>query len=70
MRAGTSAGRALHMGTGRWRKSSYSGSQSACVEVGSLAKRVDVRDSKDQTEVLCFRREQWRTFLAEIKYSD
>lgn len=57
------------MVTGRWRKSSYSGSQSACVEVGALAMRVDVRDSKDQTEVLCFRREQWRTFLAEIKYS-
>ncbi|WP_308011244.1 MULTISPECIES: DUF397 domain-containing protein [Saccharopolyspora] len=40
------------------------------MEVGSIAMRVDVRDSKDQSAVLCFRRDQWRTFLAEIKYSD
>ncbi|WP_412809978.1 DUF397 domain-containing protein [Saccharopolyspora sp. MS10] len=58
------------MGKGKWRKSSYSASQSACVEVGSLAMRVDVRDSKDRSAVLRFQPEQWRTFVAELKHSD
>ena len=56
------------MGGGkRWRKSSYSGSQSACVEVGGVAAVVGVRDSKDPSAVLRFRREQWRSFVADLK---
>ncbi|MBK0865777.1 MAG: DUF397 domain-containing protein [Saccharopolyspora sp.] len=56
------------MGGGkRWRKSSYSGSQSACVEVGGVAAVVRVRDSKDRSAVLRFRREQWRSFVADLK---
>ncbi|MFR9728662.1 DUF397 domain-containing protein [Saccharopolyspora sp. MS10] len=40
------------------------------MEVGSLAMRVDVRDSKDRSAVLRFQPEQWRTFVAELKHSD
>jgi hypothetical protein len=32
-----------------WRKSSYSGAQSDCVEVGTVGERVAVRDSKNPT---------------------
>lgn len=55
------------MGAVRWRKSSYSGSQSACVEVAAGASHVDVRDSKDRSARLRFDRRRWRAFLARLK---
>jgi len=51
-----------------WRKSSYSNSNSNCVEAATLADGIAVRDSKDRTgPVLAFAREQWTAFIAGIK---
>ncbi len=52
-----------------WVKSSYSGSQgSECVEVASLLNGTAVRDSKDENgPILRFTRDQWRTFVADVK---
>ncbi|HLH84344.1 MAG TPA: DUF397 domain-containing protein [Trebonia sp.] len=53
-----------------WRKSSYSGSQANCVEVGRDAGLVLVRDTKDQAGVvLAFAPQSWRRFAAAIKES-
>jgi len=55
----------------RWRVSSYSGTDSNCVEVaaGSGA-RVLVRDTRDrQGPVLAFRPGVWRRFAAQVKGS-
>jgi hypothetical protein len=53
----------------RWRKSSYSGNGGAdCVETGSAAGAVLVRDTKDRDgAVLSFTAAAWRTFAAELK---
>jgi hypothetical protein len=53
-----------------WRKSSYSGaSGGGCVEVASFPSAVvGVRDSKDPDgAVLAFARQEWRTFVADVK---
>jgi hypothetical protein len=51
-----------------WRKSSYSGSQANCVEVGSGTDLVKVRDSKDrQGPALVISADAWRRFMAGIK---
>ncbi|MFD0919030.1 DUF397 domain-containing protein [Saccharopolyspora rosea] len=51
-----------------WRKSSYSGSQSECVEVGGTSDFVGVRDSKDRGGgVLTFSRGQWSEFVASLQ---
>jgi Domain of unknown function (DUF397) len=51
-----------------WRKSSYSGSQANCVEVGSVTDLVKVRDSKDrQGPALAISADAWRRFMAGIK---
>ncbi|MFE2106338.1 DUF397 domain-containing protein [Kitasatospora sp. NPDC059463] len=52
-----------------WRKSSYSGAQSECVEVAAgLSGVVPVRDSKDPDgPELLFAAEAWDSFLAGVK---
>jgi hypothetical protein len=52
-----------------WRKSSYSGSQADCVEVGSnAASLVNVRDTKDrQGPALTVSIDAWRRFTTGIK---
>jgi Domain of unknown function (DUF397) len=50
-----------------WIKSSYSGSQTNCVEV-AVRDRVIVRDTKDRTgPVLRFTPAAWREFAGYIK---
>lgn len=51
-----------------WRKSSYSGSQTACVEVASLPYGTGIRDSKsiDGGE-LRITGEAWRSFVAAVR---
>jgi hypothetical protein len=51
-----------------WRKSSYSGSQANCVEVGNATGRVGVRDTKDrQGPTLTVTADAWRHFMTGIK---
>ena len=52
-----------------WRKSSYSGNSGGnCVEVGSAAHLIAVRDSKDPNGTrLAFGREAWQAFAARVK---
>jgi hypothetical protein len=51
-----------------WRKSSYSGSQTNCVEVGSVTGAVRVRDTRDQQgPALAVSAAAWRRFMAGIK---
>jgi hypothetical protein len=52
-----------------WRKSSYSGNSGGnCVEVGSAARLIAVRDSKDPDGIrLTFGREAWEAFAAKVR---
>lgn len=51
-----------------WRKSSYSGSQTNCVEVGNAAGLVKIRDTKDRRgPALTVNVDVWRRFTKEIK---
>jgi hypothetical protein len=52
-----------------WRTSSYSGNSGGnCVEVGSAARLIAVRDSKDPDGArLAFGREAWQAFAARVK---
>ncbi|MEU5853106.1 DUF397 domain-containing protein [Saccharopolyspora shandongensis] len=51
-----------------WRKSSYSGEESNCVEVGAGPGLVGVRDTKDRDGgTLAFRPQAWGVFLAAVK---
>ena len=52
-----------------WRKSSYSGNSGGnCVEVGSAAPLVAVRDSKDPDgSVLAFAAGTWAAFAERVK---
>jgi Domain of unknown function (DUF397) len=52
-----------------WRKSSYSGQGGGnCVEVGTDAEIVAVRDTKDrQAPALTFSAGAWRTFASSLK---
>lgn len=53
-----------------WRKSSYSNSNSNCVEVGEAWRGVLVRDTKDRTgPVLQFTPAAWRRFSGQVKRS-
>jgi hypothetical protein len=51
-----------------WRKSTYSGSEANCVEVGKATGQVRVRDTKDrQGPALTVRASTWRRFMTGIK---
>jgi hypothetical protein len=51
-----------------WRKSSYSGSQADCVEVGNATGLVKIRDTKDrQGPALTMSADAWRRFTTGIK---
>ncbi|MEV0699385.1 DUF397 domain-containing protein [Saccharopolyspora sp. NPDC050389] len=51
-----------------WRKSSYSGNQTNCVEVGELPGGVAVRDTKDRCSgYLTADRAQWLAFIAAVR---
>jgi hypothetical protein len=54
-----------------WRKSSYSGSGNACVEVADLADGCAVRDSKDPAgPALTFTAAAWSAFTAGVRAGD
>jgi hypothetical protein len=55
-----------------WRKSSFSGAQSNCVEMAvGVIGAVPVRDSKDPDgPVLLFPADAWSSFLAGVKDGD
>jgi len=51
-----------------WRKSSYSGGEANCVEVGQGGPEIAVRDTRDrQGPALAFSREGWREFTRRVK---
>ncbi|MGW1680424.1 DUF397 domain-containing protein [Saccharopolyspora sp. NPDC002376] len=51
-----------------WRKSSYSGPDTNCVEVGLSSDEVGVRDTKDcDGGLLAVEQRQWRAFLAAVR---
>ncbi len=51
-----------------WRKSSYSGQDTNCVEVGRTGAGAAVRDSKDRAAgYVTADRGQWQAFLAKVK---
>lgn len=51
-----------------WHKSSYSGSQTNCIEVGSATGVVKIRDTKDrQGPALIVSADAWRRFTMRIK---
>ncbi|WP_190820429.1 DUF397 domain-containing protein [Saccharopolyspora pogona] len=51
-----------------WHKSTYSGHNTGCVEVGSASGLVGVRDTKDRDGgTLAVSRGAWARFLAAVK---
>ena len=58
----------MDLANARWRKSSYSGSASDCVEVAFVGEGVATRDSKDPNgPALVFTRAEWATFLNALR---
>ena len=54
-----------------WRKSSYSNSNSNCVEVAGQLGTVAVRDTKDaHGPALAFSQRGWRAFMRRVKNGD
>jgi hypothetical protein len=54
--------------TSDWRKSSFSGSQAECVEVGTNANRVLIRDTNDRSGVmLAVDYMVWSKFIGRMK---
>lgn len=53
---------------GTWRKSSYSGANSSCVEVAHSVARVGIRDSKKpDAGALTLPRTAWAAFLSTVR---
>ena len=61
----------LDMTSARWRTSSYSGDNGGdCVEVGTAAPAIAVRDSKDPDgPLLAFAASTWTAFAEQLKAS-
>jgi hypothetical protein len=61
-----------HLDGRYWRKSSYSGNGGTdCVEVGTRAEGVLVRDTKDRSGLLMrFAPAAWRRFAEQVKTAD
>jgi hypothetical protein len=59
----------MDMTSARWRTSSYSGDNGGnCVEVGTAAHAIAVRDSKDPAgTVLTFAAHAWTAFAEQVK---
>lgn len=56
------------MGSGAWRKSSRSGSATACVEVALSTRSTRIRDSKAPGRGdVAINAVRWRTFLSALK---
>lgn len=54
--------------TNRWRKSTRSGDNGACVQARALDGTTEIRDSKDQAgPILSVSSTAWRTFIAAVK---
>jgi hypothetical protein len=54
--------------SGAWRKSSFSGYNTNCVEVGHSGAAIGVRDTKNrQGEVLNFAAAQWGAFISGVR---
>jgi hypothetical protein len=50
-----------------WRKSSYSGGDNNCVEVGATGAGIAVRDSKNpDSDTLAFAAGTWRAFTVDL----
>ena len=57
----------LDLTRARWRKSSYSSANGACVEVADLHEAIAVRDSKDPAgPKLIFTPADWRAFVSAV----
>ena len=52
---------------GRWRKSTYSAEQGACVEVKVTNAAVGVRDTKNPAATLSFSTTAWAAFIRGFK---
>ncbi len=50
-----------------WRKSTRSGAQSNCVDVGTTPSVVAVRDSKDDAAMLVFSHDVWAEFIGGVQ---
>lgn len=57
--------------TANWRKSSYSGTSSDCVEVAGLEKSTAVRDTKHRDlGMLIFPSAEWQALLSTTQHSE